>query len=67
MVVRYEDLKSHTEETIQRIATFVGRGELTTKEVQTVMELTSFEKMKEGNWARAKVLDLPCAFTIKRI
>ena len=49
MVVRYEDLKTKTEATIQSIATFVGKGELTTKEVQTVMELTSFEKMKEAD------------------
>ena len=48
MVVRYEDLKSDTEATIQKIAEFLGK-KVSSEEISNVMELTSFEKMKEAD------------------
>ena len=49
LVVRYEDLKTNTEASIQTIASFVGKGELSSQEISKVMEQTSFEKMKEAD------------------
>ena len=49
LLVRYEDLKMNTQSTIQKIADFVGNVELSKEKIDKVMDLTSFDRMKEAD------------------
>mmetsp|Transcript_2174 Transcript_2174/g.5127 ORF Transcript_2174/g.5127 Transcript_2174/m.5127 type:complete len:354 (-) Transcript_2174:2761-3822(-) len=49
MVVRYEDLKRDTQQTVQKIASFVGVETVSPEEMRKVLQLTSFDKMKEAD------------------
>ena len=49
LVVRYEDLKSDKQRVILRIAGFLGMQQVSENNLEKVVRLTSFEKMKQAD------------------
>ena len=49
LLVRYEELKTNTQTIIRQIADFVGIDRPNESEVATIMDLTSFERMKQAD------------------